>query len=171
MPFTVPTTVTSLPLIFGFPFPLSSHSRPMSDSSTTIVSGSVRASRSSRDSTSAAPAAPSSRTLPKRKHSSVPPPGFVKLAKLAMYSSTDVTPDIPSSRVRYDDGMGFPRSTLGTPVEPIHTSADVWSMGMDVILNRPRSSPHCSAMRTAENVTASTPEAYRERSCQSVCRA
>ena len=35
----------------------------------------------------------------------------------------------------------------------------VLSIGIDVILNSPSRSPHWSAISTAENVTASTPEA------------
>ncbi len=101
----------------------------------------------------------------------MPPTGLVKLANAAMYSSTEVTPGTPATRDRCDVGIGLPRSTLDTPVDPTHTSAVVLSTGMEVILNRPRSSPHWSAMSTAENVTASTPEAYRARSCHRVWRA
>ena len=170
-PRTVPTTFTSLPLIFGLPSGPSRPSRCTSDSSTMTLSGMVSASSCSRVRTTAAPAEPASVLLPSRKQISVPPTGLVKLAKLPMYSSTLVTPGTPATRVRYEVGIGLPRSTADTAVDPIHRSAVVLSIGMEVILNSPRSSPHCSAISTAENVTASTPDAYRERSCQRVWRA
>jgi hypothetical protein len=96
----------------------------------------------------------------------VPPTGLVKLPKLAMYSSGADSPSRPARRVRKATGIGLPRSTLGAPVEPTQMTRSrchgvAWSIGMDVILNSPRSSPHCSAMSIAENVTANTPDTYR----------
>src|SRR5215207_5535288 len=88
-----------------------------------------------------------------------------------MNGSGGYTPGLPEIRVMYEFGIGFPRSTLGTAVEPIQMSALVLSIGIEVILNSPSNSPHCSAISTAENVTASTPGAYRERSCHRVWRA
>ena len=88
----------------------------------------------------------------------------------ALTSVVFATPGTPSSST-WPRASRATRRSSGTAVEPTHTSAEVLSMGIDVILNRPSRSPHCNEMSTAENATASTPAEYRAFSCQSVCRA
>jgi hypothetical protein len=66
--------------------------------------------------------------------------------------------------------MGRPRSTLGTSGWPTQTSAEVSSIGSEVIENSPSSRPHCSAISSALNATASTPGRKRCRSNHRVCR-
>ena len=67
--------------------------------------------------------------------------------------------------------MGRPKSTLSTEGDPIQMSARVLSIGSDVIENNPSSKPHCSAISSALNATASTPGKKRCRSYHKVARA
>jgi hypothetical protein len=53
--------------------------------------------------------------------------------------------------------MARPRSTLNTFRAHIQMSARVLSIGMDVMLNNPKSKPHCNPMSMQLKATASTP--------------
>src|SRR5215813_13717174 len=64
--------------------------------------------------------------------------------------------------------MVCPRSTLSTSGAPIQMSARVWSIGIDVIEKIPSSRPHCSAISSELNATASTPGRKRCRSYHKV---
>src|SRR5205823_3408644 len=66
--------------------------------------------------------------------------------------------------------MVCPRSTLSTCGAPIQMSARVWSIGIDVMEKIPSSRPHCNAISSELNATASTPGRKRCRSCHKVAR-
>jgi hypothetical protein len=90
-------------------------------------------------------------------HNSSPPWGFFQRLNPWQYSSTLATSGCSNTRLTQALLIGPPMSIDSTSAAPTQRSARVWSIGSEVTDNRPNSSPHCSAIRTALNATASIP--------------
>ena len=90
-------------------------------------------------------------------HSSSPPCGFFQRLNPWQYSSIRATSGCSATRLIQSLRIGPPMSIDSTSAAPTQKSARVWSIGIEVTDNKPSNKPHCSAINTALNATASIP--------------